>query len=149
MVLFLFSSQTMKDNSSLIKIPIKWTGLDVHSFSVEGAIYPEEYNGLPLKSIHLEGDQISDFVIAGIRKTEFHLSFQEKLGQKQIPNCNLVNLRKLAERGHEVSVLDIFPIEYDSASNTYFRIDYLDIELKKDRQEQSTSNARTGENDGN
>ena len=149
MVLFLFSSQTMKDNSSLIKIPIKWTGLDVHSFSVEGAIYPEEYNGLPLKSIHLEGDQISDFVIAGIRKTEFHLSFQEKLGQKQIPNCNLVNLRKLAERGHEVSVLDIFPIEYDSASNTYFRIDYLEIELKKDRQEQSTSNARTGENDGN
>ena len=149
-VLLLFSSETMKIPDTIIQIPITWTNSDSHSFSVEGAIYPEEINGLPLISIPLEQTQVVDIVVSNIRETEFSQTLKEKLDLKFPTNSKLVSLKKLKERGSEITFMDIFPIHYDSTSGKYFRVDYLEIELKKASPSKLlSSNLRSGESNIN
>ncbi|MCK5104404.1 MAG: hypothetical protein KAR17_16380, partial [Cyclobacteriaceae bacterium] len=136
----------MKIPDTIIQIPITWTNSDSHSFSVEGAIYPEEINGLPLISIPLEQTQVVDIVVSNIRETEFSQTLKEKLDLKFPTNSKLVSLKKLKERGSEITFMDIFPIHYDSTSGKYFRVDYLEIELKKASPSKLlSSNLRSGE----
>lgn len=145
MALLLFSSETMKVKDTIIQIPINWNSSGSHSFSVEGAIYPEGLNGLPLISIPLEQTQVSNILISNIRKTEFSQTLKEKLDLKFPTNSKLVSLKKLKERGSEITFIDIFPILYDSISGKYYKVDYLEIELKKYSLKSLASNLRTGE----
>ncbi|MCK5703427.1 MAG: hypothetical protein KAI29_19850, partial [Cyclobacteriaceae bacterium] len=139
----------MKINGTIVQIPIEWTSSDLHSFFVEGATYPEETNELPLISIQTEQTQVLDFVVKSIRKTEFSQHLQENLTLKFPAFSNLVSLRKLKERGNEITFIDIFPIQYDSISGKYFRVDYLEIELLKTSGKSTTSNLRTSDQYGN
>lgn len=148
-VLLLFSSQIMKNNEAVLKIPIVWNSSNTHSFSVEGAIYPQETKGLPLISIQLEQTQILDFTLSSIRKAEFSDSLKEKLDLKFPTNAKLVSLKKLMERGNEITFLEIFPIQYDSISGTYFKVDYIEIDIIQGSSKPSASNLRTGEFTGN
>ncbi len=147
--LLLFSSQKMKNNEDMLKIPVAWNSSNALSFSVKGAIYPEEFNGLPIISIPLEQTSISDFIISDIQKTEFSESLKDKLDLKFPKNSKLVSLKKLMEKGNEVSFIEIFPIEYDSISGKYFKVDYLEIEIINAPYKSSASNLRAGEFTGN
>ena len=129
--------------------PISWTNDNSYFFAVDGATYPDELNGLPLISIRLEQSQISGFLISNIRKTEFPPSFHERLELIFPSISNLATLRKLKERGREVTFIDIFPIQYDSVSGKYFKIENLEILFEKYPRKSTASNLRTGETTGN
>lgn len=148
-VLFLFSSQKMKSDGAMLKIPITWNTSISHSFFVEGAIYPEELNGLPLVSISLEQRQVSDFIISDMRKSEFSKSLSEKLALDYPAISKLVALKKLRERGNEITFLEIFPIQYDSVSGKYFKIEELEIEIINANSTSFNSNLRTSAFTGN
>ena len=110
----------MKVDGTIVKIPITWTNSNLHSYAVEGAIYPDELNGFPLISIPLEQTQVSDFEVLAIRKTAFDQGLEEELELEFPSNAKLISLRKLAEKGSEITFLDILPILYDSISEKYF-----------------------------
>lgn len=148
-VLLIFSSQMMKNNKDMLKIPVAWNSFGTPGFSVEGAIYPEEFNGLPLISIESAQTQVSDFVVSSIQRTVFADSLNEKLDFIFPKNAKLLSLNKLMERGSEVTFLEIFPIQYDSISGKYYKIDYLEMEILKETHSALTSNLRTGESSEN
>lgn len=147
--LLLFSSQKMKNNGDMLKIPVAWNSSNELSFSVKGAIYPEEFNGLPIISIPLSQNQVSDFIISGIHKTEYSEQLKDKLDLKFPKNSKLVSLKKLMERGNEISFIEIFPIEYDTISGKYYKVDYLEVEIINAPYELPASHLRSGEFTGN
>lgn len=144
--LLLFSFETMKTQDDILEIPISWNSADTRIFSVEGATYPDELNGLPLVSVSLEQSQATDFAILNVRKTEFSPLFQEKLALRFPSGTKTGSLRKLKERGNDVMFIDIFPILFDSVSEKYFKIEYLEIQLEEYSRKSTASHLRTGEN---
>ena len=149
MALLLFSSFQMKINDAIVEIPVPWIVENAHLLSIDGAIYPDELNGLPLISKALDQANISDFVVSNIRRTEVSQTISEKLDITFPVNATLVSLKKLKERGNERVFLDIFPIQFDSISGKYFQVNYLEVEFKTSTNRQQASNLRTGENAGN
>jgi len=145
MVLFLFSSQAMK-KGEVIAIKIDWESSQFHDPSFEGAIYPEEYNGLPITVIQCPDISVESFEIVNIKKREVSPGLKEKLIGAFPVGANIVELKKMKDRGKGVSTISIFPFLYDSVSQNYFQIDYLEVVVNKGINNVSGSNLRKGEN---
>ena len=102
MALLLFSSFQMKINDAIVEIPVPWIMENAHLLSIDGAIYPDELNGLPLISKALDQANISDLVVSNIRRTEVSQTISEKLDIAFPANATLVSLKRLKERGNLV-----------------------------------------------
>lgn len=139
----------MKGGADVVKIPISWDSSDIHSFSVEGAIYPKETNGLPLISIQLEQTKVSDFELKSILKSEISQALSETIHRNYPSEFDLISINVLKERGKEVYFLKIFPFQYDSISDKYYKIEYLEVELKTTTKNFIASNLRTASSSGN
>ena len=144
-MLLLFSSETMKINGDIVKIQIPWNDSPSDGLSIDGGIYPDEFNGLPILSITLDHKDVLDFTVTYIRKIELPISLSEKL-ELQFPNpAQLVSIRKQKDRGDELAFMNILPFLYDSISEKFYKVEYLEIELKKNASKSQNSNLRTGE----
>ncbi len=139
----------MKGGAAVVKIPISWDSSNIQSFSVEGAIYPKETNGLPLISIQLEQNDISGYEVKDILKSEISEALTEIIEQKFPNNYNSVSIKTLKEKGNQVNFIEIFPILFDSVSNKFYKVEYLEIELKTKSGKIINSNLRTAESRGN
>ncbi len=148
-VLLLFSFDTMKIDDSVIKISINWNNNGFNRFSVEGATYPKKFNGLPLLSIQAPNTQIAELEILNIYKSEATAQEVEILVQKYSKDFEVVTFRHLKDRDQSVVLLDIIPIQYDSTSGKYFKIYNIEIGLKAEKSNNSSTNLRTGGSNGN
>jgi hypothetical protein len=138
----------MKDHDSVM-IEIDWNYSPLHSFSFEGAIYPEDYNGLPVLSHQIKGILVDEFEIISISKVIFNSMEAEQLAQLIPAKSMLINLNAQNERDNHVSNLTIFPFQYDSVSGDYFKINFLEIAIKEKSKNPKTSNLRNSESPDN
>lgn len=145
-VLLLFSSEKMKGGQTM-SIQIEWNSSQIHSFSFEGAIYPQNCNGLPVISIPVES-HFDDYEITKIVKREISPSQVELLKGIFPSSTHLLTLNKLKERGNEVSSFSVFPFLFDSTTNTYLQVDYIEIELKKSTKGSLRTNLRLAIDEG-
>ena len=111
---------------------------------VDGAVYPEELNALPKVTFPLSVRHIEDFEILEIVKSEYDVALPTLILTPDIA------LRKLKERGSEISFLDIIPVFHDSITGKTYLINQVKILLKITTQpEASNSGLRTGSGTGN
>ena len=64
----LFSSETMKIQGDIVKIQIPWNDPFSEDFTCDEAIFPDEFDGLPLFSILLEQENVSEIAVLNIVK---------------------------------------------------------------------------------
>ncbi len=145
----LLLSEMMMAGATIVKIPISWNSSSIQSFSVEGAIYPIETKGLPLISILLEESNFSDFEVKNIQKSELSETLSKSIKQKFPFDYKSISLKVLKERGNQVNYLEIFPLQYDSISDKFYKVDYLEVELKTSSKNIVGSNLRTAQSSGN
>jgi hypothetical protein len=148
MALLLFSSQKMKVGAS-IDIAIDWQSSGLHEFYFEGAIYPDEYNGLPVASIQLQEGDVNGYHILDMSKRPINRSMNPYM-QASLPyHREILSLKKNVDRGSEIASLTLFPFTYDSISDTYFQLEYIEVDLIRDAQKSSTGHLRTNADKSN
>lgn len=130
MMFISLTSFVLKDQGQVV-IEIEWNYSPLHAFSFEEAIYPEEYNGLPVLTYQYNGIQIDDIEIINISRTIFNPIQAERVAQLIPEDSKLISNRKQSDRNNHVSSLTIFPFQYDSVSGDYFRVDYMEIAFKE------------------
>ncbi len=135
---FLFSSQIMKQENDRITISMSW--LDGDSLAVEGAVYPEDLKGLPLVSVPLEGNNITGYEILAISHTE--MPDIPDQWSESLKNHETVSLRHLTDRGSRSSFLQVIPVMYDSITHKYFRLDEVEVKLKRSSSREISAAAR-------
>ena len=116
------SNGQLKAGDESLRIVIPWE--NTAQLKVDGAVYPEEINGLPKYSIRLSNQEVDDFEIVEIIKTDYPDTIS---GLSNIP---IIALRKLKERGNEVLFVDIIPVFYDEATGKVQLIRQIKIILK-------------------
>jgi hypothetical protein len=136
-----FTGGLLKAANDTISIVIPWENMT--QLKVDGAVYPEEVNGLPKFTVTLHQQQYDDFDIVEMIKSES----EGTLSIMTPPQ--VVALRKLKERGKEISFLDIIPIFYDDNTEEYFLIREIKIILKSSAPHQiAKAGLRTGSSPG-
>jgi len=148
MMLISLTSFAMKDQEHVM-IEIEWNHSALHSFSFEGAIYPEDYHGLPVLTHQFRDFEIDGFEIINISRTIFNPVEEEQLAQLIPEDSHVINIRKQSDRNDHVSSLTVFPFQHDSVSGAYFRIDYLEIAFKEKSNKSVISNLRKSESPKN
>ena len=146
--LLLFSSQKMKSGNTLA-IKIDWQSSSLYDFSFDGAIYPDEFQGLPATSIVVTDVTINDFKVTKLSKKPISSSKFEFINSRFPDEGNLLRLKKYIDRGNEVAYLTVFPFLFDSLSNTYFQVEYIEVNLVKSPHRSNQSNLRTSVSEGN
>ena len=135
----------MMKNGDALVLKFNWNASQLHDFSFEQAIYPEEYNDLPVLAHHIEDEGIDGFEILSVEKRAVSSFYHEKLRNQFPAESEFVALKKLRSRGTEKTILSILPFQYDSISDTFYQIDLLEIRLKKRAKNSFKTGLRTGE----
>lgn len=142
LTLMVLSVGRLKAAGDTVNIVVPWENSTL--LLVDGAVYPEEYNGLPKISFPLSTRQIEDFEILEIVKSEYNDSLP-----MIIPTPHIV-LRKLKERGNEISFLDIIPVYHDATTEKSYQIHHIKILIKASAPSvASKPGSRTGSGNGN
>ncbi len=142
-MLLLFSSETMKIHGDIVKIQIPWIEAQMENMKIEGAVYPEEFNGLPVISIPLEQTNVSEVSIIQIVKSEISEELNTKLIEQFPINKKMVSIRSLKDRGEAISFMDILPFLYDSTTNRYYRVEAMELMQIENSQKSMRASLRT------
>lgn len=120
----IFFSGVMKSQSEELSIDITWE--NISQLKVQGAVYPQDLNGLPRLSLSIPNKGIKEIKIIHLNKSRYQGDFPIILPENKV---DIISFRNVVERGNEKTNLDIIPIQYDSISEEYFLIHELVIEF--------------------
>ena len=123
-----FGSSINKSNES---IRILWNSNGSEGLSFENAIYPAEYNGLPVLSFQLSQPDIDNLEIVDFKTSEIDSSSIELLSDLAPPGFDILDIKKMKDRGREITRITVFPFLYDSTFEVYRKIDLLNFLINK------------------
>ena len=146
-ILFLCLAATLLSFGSLKEgvkrsVKISWNENPSGLLSFENAIYPMEFNGLPVLSFQLDEPVTGNIEIVDFGTSKVDSSYLQMFDDVADDGFNIVTVKKMKDRGNEISQITVFPFAYDSTSGSYKKIDYINLMINNKSNSSSITSLR-------